>query len=89
MRVGTRVGAGWSPRAGRRPSRTHQGPWSPCFSALKRKGKGGDVTEADMDSVVAAHNGEGEKGEGGGQAGGAGLGRAGRQSGRPASPQPL
>ncbi len=30
----------------------------PCHAALKRKGKGDDVTEADMDAVVHAHNSE-------------------------------
>ncbi len=29
-----------------------------CSAALRRKGKGDDVTEDDMDGFVAAHNGK-------------------------------
>jgi hypothetical protein len=31
--------------------------WLPC-AALRRKGKGDDVAEEQMDAVVRAHNGE-------------------------------
>lgn len=30
----------------------------PTHAALKRKGKGDDVTEDDMDGFIAAHNGK-------------------------------
>ena len=32
-----------------------------CIAALKRKGKGSDVEEADMEAVVHAHNSEHQK----------------------------
>jgi hypothetical protein len=32
-----------------------------CIAALKRKGKGSDVEEADMEAVVHAHNSEQQK----------------------------